>query len=429
MTVFELVGTILLILFLVAISAVFSATETAYFAASKPKLRAKAKLGDVSAAIAEYLRNHMERVISTILVCSTMFNNYANSVATNLLYQYFGESSEIITTIIMTLLIVIFAELLPKFFVIRRAEVVAIGMAKILKFLIFVVKPFAWCTEKAAKGFLILLGGTAPDNEQSNSYEEIRGSISLLEEGGESTREAQVMLNSILDMEQVRIEEIMIHHQDVKIIHLEQDLSQIRDQIIHSHHTRLPLCQGGLDHVVGILHTKDFLRLIQEHGFENLKKDLLVKTAKKPWFVPETATLSEQLQAFRRRREHMAMVVDEYGTLQGIVTLEDIIEEIVGHIHDEHDPHLLGMWRGKDGEIFATGHTTLRDINRQFGWELDDLEASTIAGLLMNQSQTIPEVDQVFQIGNLKVQVMRRERNQISLVKIVPMIEKKDTHK
>lgn len=420
MTFFDIALTLLGIVLLITFSSIFSATEAAYLAASKSKLRAKAKQGNKAASIAEYLRNHMDRVFSTILICSTLANNYATALTTTLLDKYVGEEAEIVTTIIMTIVLVTFAELMPKFFAIRRAETVASGMARLLKVLIKVFKPVAWFLEYAAKTLLKLFGVTSASQDLASSFEEVRGSISLLEEGGQETREAQVMLNSILDMDQVRVEEIMIHRKDVKFIQLDQDLHAIHDEIIHSHHTRLPLCQGDLDHVVGILHTKDFLRLLKEYGFEKLSKNHLLKTAKKPWYIPETATLSEQLQAFRRRREHMAFVVDEYGTLQGIVTLEDIIEEIVGHIDDEHDPHLVGVWRGKEGEIFATGHTTLRDLNRQFGWELDDEEASTIAGLIMNQTQSIPQVGQTFQIGHLRIQVMKRVRNQINLLKIIP---------
>jgi Mg2+/Co2+ transporter CorB len=226
------------------------------------------------------------------------------------------------------------------------------------------------------------------------------------------------MLHSILDLDDVSVEEVLIHRKDVKMINLDDSMEAICDQVIQSHHTRLPLWEGDQDNVVGILHTKDFLRLFNQLGPKALSKEHLLQTAKKPWFIPETATLSEQLQAFRRRREHMALVVDEYGSLQGIVTLEDIIEEIVGNIHDEHDPHMPGVWRAANGDLYVVGHATLRDLNRQFGWSLPDEEVATLAGLIMLETQTIPQVGQMFEIEGLRLKILRRVQNQISLVKV-----------
>ena len=407
---------------LIVLSAVFYATEAAYLAASKAKLHTLEKQGYTKAGLVKKLKEKMEKVIGTLLICNNLVNILSSALATSILLQLAGESGVVYATIIMTILIVIFAEVVPKFYAMRRAESYAMGMAPVLKLLIRFLSPITGLFEFIARIVLRLFGvKIAPGHMLSGTVEELRGIIDM-HGGDEEAIEERAMLHSILDLGNVNVEEIMVHRKDVKMINLDDTVEKIIAEIVASHHTRLPIWQGNPDNIVGTIHAKSFLKLVTEETLYNksLSQDDILSFAKKPWFIPETTTLFEQLQAFRKRREHMALVVDEYGALQGIVTLEDIIEEIVGDIDDEYDPDKTGFWQSANGEVFAVGATTIRDLNRQYGWSLPDNEAATIAGLLMYETRSIPQIGQTFKIKNFRIKVLRRVRNQITLVKIIP---------
>ena len=411
------------ILFLIILSGIFSGTEAAFLAASKAKLHTLAKDGRSKATIVAHLKEKMEKVISTLLVCNNLVNILASSLATGLFIGLFGDSGVAYATGIMTIMIVIFAEVVPKFYAMRRAESYSMNVAPLLKVVIAVTKPITRIIEIISMGVLRLMGMKVTSASMlSSNVEELRGLIDM-HKGDAEAIEERAMLHSVLDLGDVDVEEVMIHRQDVKMIDLDADPEKIMAQIVDSHHTRLPVYQGDTDNIIGIVHAKKFLRLVKgqlENEREITVEDILA-CAKKPWFVPETTTLFEQLQAFRKRREHMALVVDEYGALQGLVTLEDIIEEIVGDIDDEHDPNKTGFWQTQNGDVFAVGVTTIRDLNRHFDWDLSDNGAATIAGLLMHESRSIPKAGQTFRIENFKMKILRRLRNQITLVKITPI--------
>jgi Mg2+/Co2+ transporter CorB len=418
---FEILGSFVLLIILLVILAILSASEAAYLSASRAKLHANLKEGRKIAALAIKIRNNMEKVITTLILSHTLFTVLATIIFTEAFVILIGDRGFDIAPWVITPLIVIFAELMPKFYAIRKAELISMNFARPLDLLIKVVRPVANLMEWLARYLLRLFGVDIQAGEaMAGTLEELRGAIDLHRGMGEEAAESRAMLHSVLDLSDVSVEEIMIHRRDIKMINLDDEIGTIMQQIIESHHTRLPIWQGNPDQVLGILHTKDFLRLIKAKGEKELDRQELIKSTKTAWFIPETATLFEQLQAFRRRREHMALVVDEYGTLQGLVTLEDIIEEIVGSIEDEHDIQVAGIWQSKSGEIYSTGSTTIRDLNRKFDWDLPDEEASTIAGLVMHEAQTIPAMGQVFNIKEYRIKVLRRVRNQISLVKIVP---------
>jgi magnesium and cobalt exporter, CNNM family len=423
---FKILVSFAFVIILLIISAILATSEGAYLSASRAKLHAYVKEGRKIATLALKIRNNMEKVISTLILSQTLFTVLATIIFTQAFVLLIGERGFDIAPWVITPLIVIFSELMPKFYAIRKAEFIAMRLAPVLDILIKIVRPAANLMEWLARYILRLFGiNIQADEAMAGTLEELRGAIDLHRGMGEEAAESRAMLHSVLDLSDVSIEEIMIHRKDVKMINLDDDISTIMQQVIGSHHTRLPIWQGSPDQVLGILHTKDFLRLIQAKEERELDHQELIKSAKKPWFIPETATLFEQLQAFRRRREHMALVVDEYGTLRGIVTLEDIIEEIVGSIEDEHDIQVAGIWQAKSGEIYSTGSTTIRDLNRRFDWDLPDEEASTIAGLIMHEAWVIPSMGQVFNIRDYRIKVLRRVRNQISLVKIVPPFVKK----
>lgn len=407
------------ILTLIVLSAVFSGTEAAFLAASRAKLQSLIKEGEARAGLVAALKGEMEKVIGTLLICNNLVNILASAIATGLFISLWGDAGVAMATAVMTVMIVIFAEVVPKFYAMRRSENFAMGIAPILKILMTVFKPITRVFEWVARGVLRLMGVKTTGGMLSSTIEELRGIIDL-HQGDAETTEERAMLHSVLDLGDVAVEEVMVHRQEVKMLNLEDDPAKIIAELVASHHTRLPICQGDTDNILGIIHAKKFLRLVEEHKANNreLTQEDILNCAKKPWFVPETTTLFEQLQAFRKRREHMAFVVDEYGALQGIVTLEDIIEEIVGDIDDEHDPDKTGFWTTPNGDVFAVGVSTIRDLNRQYDWELPDEDAATIAGLVMHETRAIPRIGQTFKIAGFKMKVLRRLRNQITLIKI-----------
>jgi len=244
----------------------------------------------------------------------------------------------------------------------------------------------------------------------------LRGAIDL-HEGSSESHEEKAMMHSILDLGDVHVDEIMVHRSDVTMIDVDQDPAKIIELVTSSPFTRIPLWEKNTDNIIGILNAKDLLRAIRFYN-GNLQAINIKDIVSKPWFIPETTTLHEQLKAFRDRKGHFAIVVDEYGAFIGIVTLEDILEEIVGEISDEHDIQIPGIWGQRNGDIFVTGSTTLRDLNRQFNWALPDMEAATIAGLVLHEARKIPKVGQVFNIEGFRIKIVRRVRNKLTLLRI-----------
>jgi len=226
----------------------------------------------------------------------------------------------------------------------------------------------------------------------------------------------------VMDLMDVQVGEIMTHRKDLDTINADISVQDTINQVLESAYTRLPVWRDDADNMVGILHAKALLREVRSHGGDTTKLDGLDITtiAATPWFIPEQTPLLEQLQAFRDRHEHFALVVDEYGALQGIVTLEDILEEIVGDIADETDVPVAGVHVNADGTIAVQGDVTIRDLNRQFDWNLPDEEASTIAGLILHESRRIPEPGQIFMFFGFRFEIMRRHHHQIKAIRITP---------
>lgn len=407
------------ILVLTIISAIFSAAETAFIAASKAKLHRLAKLGDKRAQLVKTLRQSVEKLISSILLCNQLINNLANSISTVVLVLLFGDAGVVYAPIAMTSLIVIYAEVMPKIIAIAHAETTAIHLARSLQIIIKLTTPITFLMHLIARSTLRMIGIKIDAHARAtSSLEELRGAIDLHGyPGEEESAEERAMLHSILDLGDVEVGEIMVHRKNAMMINADLSIKEIIHQVISSPYTRIPLWKDNKDNIVGILHAKALLKAIQKTPLEKLN---ILSIATKPWFIPESTTLREQLQTFRLRQEHFALVVDEYGALMGVVTLEDILEEIVGEISDEHDLPLEGVWTRRDGTIMTLGTITIRDLNRKFEWTLPDEEASTIAGLVLHESRVIPKVGQTFLIHGFQFRILKRVRNQITLLKITP---------
>ncbi|MGN6671208.1 MAG: HlyC/CorC family transporter [Candidatus Nucleicultricaceae bacterium] len=420
MTLIALLPYIILIILFISLSAVFSACETALTAASISRLHTLQKRGVKGAQLVISMRNQPEKLIGTILLCNSLSNIISASLATKIFMELFGDDGVIYASSVMTVLIVIYAEVMPKIYAISYAESVSVIVSPWIHKIVYLTSFLTYFFEKVARFSLKILGiKIDPNAKLTSTEEELRGAIDL-HQTDDDVSEEKAMLHSILDLDDVFVDEIMIHRSGVTMINAKLPLNEILEQMVSSPFTRIPIWEDNIDNIIGVINAKGLLRAIQSYA-DSLENFDIRQVCIKPYFVPETTTLYEQLQAFRERREHFALVVDEYGAFQGIVTLEDILEEIVGDITDEHDIKTPGIWTHKNGEIFATGATTIRDLNRHFNWTLPDEEASTIAGLLIYESRTIPKAGQTFHINNHRISVVRRVRNKLTLIKIIPL--------
>ena len=418
--------TFIVILALILVSGFFSGSETAVTGASRPRVVQLEKQGDRRAGVLAKLWSQSDTLISTILVGNNLVNILATALVTAVLTQIFPIWGALLATLFMTIIVVIFAEVLPKTIAFRHADAIALAVAPMLRFLVTVLRPATFAVSLVVRGVIALVGQKQDQSEEeTRRAEELRGSIELL---ASNERDAlddddvaeRTMLRSILDLEDITIEEVMTHRGKVETLDIETPAEELVNQVMKSQHTRLPVWQDNPDNIVGVLHAKNVLRALGDHDGEASKLDVKAIMSK-AWFVPETAQLDEQLRAFRKRRAHFAVVVDEYGSLMGIITLEDILEEIVGDIADEHDFMMERIRRGRDGSYVSDGAMTIRDLNRLFGWLLPDERATTIAGLVLYESRQIPKTGQVFVFHNFRFEIMEMDRLQITKLRLTPL--------
>jgi len=414
------------IVLLLVISGFFSGSETALTAASRGKLHALAEKGSLGAKRALRLTEDSERLIGAVLLGNNLVNILAASLATSLLLRIYGESGVALATVVMTLLVLVFAEVLPKTYAILRSEQAAQMVALPVSVVVTVLSPFVVAVQFIVRGILRLFGILgAEGNEAQAAQDEIAGAISLGHVEGNFERDHRDRLLGALDLQDREVEEIMLHRSEIEMIDASMSPQDIVDQILASSHTRLPVFKDNPENIVGMVHAKDLLRAVNRQvrqvkgRLQNLQKFKILDVATKPYFVPETTTLEDQMHEFLRRRTHFALVVDEYGALQGLITLEDIIEEIIGEITDEHDKVAPDAPTRDDmGNYLVEGGMTIRDLNRALDWSLPDDEANTIAGLVIHEAQMIPDVGQVFGFHDFRFEIMAREQNKIALLKI-----------
>jgi Mg2+/Co2+ transporter CorB len=416
----DLALTIGIIVVLLLASAFFSAAETAVTGASRPRMHALEEQGNERARIVNAMRRAKERLIGAILLGNNVANILASALATSILITWFGSAGVAYATIAMTVLVLLFGEVLPKSYALHHADRVALAFAPLLRAIVWLLTPFTRGIEIVVRALLRLFGANIEASlSGTHNEEELRGAIELHRGPEPETVQERRMLRSVLDLDDVEVGEIMVHRKNVLAIEADLPTGVIVDQVVQSPYSRIPLWRGEPDNIVGVLHAKPLLRAVSAHkgDLDSLKIESVMA---KPWFVPDSTTLLDQLQAFRRRHEHFALVVDEYGALMGIVTLEDILEEIVGDITDELDVAVVGVRPEPGGSYLADGSVTIRDLNREFDWRLPDEEASTLAGLVMHEARMIPEVGQVFTFFGFRFEILRRHRNQITAIRITP---------
>ena len=411
-------GVFLLVLSIVVLligSAFFSGSETGLTAASEARMRALARRGEKNAQAVEKLLSNKDKLISTLLIGNNLVNVVSTSLATSAAITLFAEGGVLLASVAMTVLLVIFAEVLPKTYAFNHADRMALRVAKSIRVIVFLLTPLTWGLHQLVR---MIIKPAARDDDARE--EELRGMIEL--HGANTldaeTREQSAMLSSVLDLGEVTVEEVMTHRGSVEMINAGQSAEKTLRQIMDSPYTRHPVYSGKPDDIIGVLHVKALLRGLDRNSDKTADDFNIIETATEPYFVPETTLLRDQLQAFRARREHFAIVVDEYGDFQGIVTLEDILEEIVGDIDDEHDIIISGLSQQPDGSYIVDGHITIRDLNRALGWELPDDDAATIAGLVINETRIIPEPGQEYRFHSTRFRVLRRTRNKLDRIRV-----------
>jgi len=403
---------------LLVLSAFFSSSETALTAASRPRMHLLEAKGDKRAKLVNRLRSEQDNMIGTILLGNNLVNILASALATSVLISLFGETGVVYATIAMTLLVLIFGEILPKTYAFRHSDKLALTIAPTFLVLVRLLSPVMSALQYVIRGVQRIFGVKFDGaQEWSATVEELRGAIELHRGRGAMAGHERAMLHSILDLADVDVEMVMQHRRDIFMIDSSLPTSKIVEEALESPFTRIPLWRDTPDNIVGVMHAKAMLREVHAHTGDLDALDL-DNIATPPWFIPESTTLLDQLHAFRRRREHFALVVDEYGALMGVVTLEDILEEIVGDISDEHDVVPIGVRPQRDGSYLIAGGVTVRDLNRRFGWDLPDQEAATIAGLVIHESKVIPQVGQIFHFHRFRFQIARRQRNRITSVRM-----------
>ncbi|MCB1650593.1 MAG: HlyC/CorC family transporter [Alphaproteobacteria bacterium] len=410
---------ILAIIVLLFLSAFFSGSETALTAASRVRMHNREKEGDKRAALVNKIRDKKDRMIGALLLGNNLVNILASALATSLLIKIFGEAGVVYATLVMTMLVLIFAEVLPKTYALHHSESLSMRIAPVIRLVIFIFAPVTETVTWIVRGVLRLFGIDISKVGAGSHLELLRGVIDMHQGPEQETQEQRAMLRSILDLADVPVEDIMIHRKNVVMVDADMPLEDIADTVLGSPHTRLPVWQDDPDNIIGVIHSKLLFKALRACNGDMSKIDL-DEIIMEPRFVPETTDLYAQLQAFRQRQEHFAIVVDEYGAFMGIVTLEDILEEIVGEIDDEHDYAVEGVRRQVNNSYVIDGTVTIRDLNREYEWGLPDEDYSTLAGLVIYESQCVPEVGQSFMFHGFRFDIIRRQRNQITKIRVTP---------
>lgn len=409
------------ILLLLIVSGFFSGSETALTAVSRGRMHQLEKDGSRSARDVNFLVGDRERVIGAILLGNTFLNILAYSFATWVLESQFGERAVAIATIVMTVLILMFAEVLPKTLAIARTDRFALAVAQPMRLIVGVLAPIVGAVQWMVWRVLGLVGIRQEEGDDLiDSHEEIRGTVNLHHEEGAVGREHRDMITGVLDLRELQIADVMVHRRSVVGIDANLPPEEMFKALIDSEHTRVPVWRETQDNIIGVLRVAEVAREYALRGGSLADLDIL-SMMQEPWFVPDTTTLEEQLRSFRAHRSHFALVVDEYGALQGIVTREDILDEILGDIPDENEAESRGNIRKqKDGSYIVDGMTPIRDLNRELDWNLPDEDATTIAGLVIYEARTIPEAKQRFSFYGYMFEILRRQRNQITAIKVTP---------
>ena len=408
----------LIVVISVILSAFFAGAETALTAASRARMHALETSGNRQAIIVNRLLSIRERFIGAMLLGNQLVNIAASAFTTSVLVALAGHRGAVYATAIMTVLIVVFAEVLPKTLAINFPDRTSLLIAPVVNFFVMIFTPVLIAVEVVVRGLLLPFGVNVHEHKSVLSgREELKGTVDLLHKEGGVERSDRDMFGGILNLKELEVSDVMIHRTKMRTINADLASDELVREVLASPYTRIPLWREHPDNIIGVLHAKDLLRALDAVGGDAKRVDVS-DIAFDAWFVPDTTGLQDQLQAFLKRKSHFALVVDEYGEVMGLVTLEDILEEIVGDIKDEHDIAVQGVRPQRDGTVVVDGSVPIRDLNRVTGWSLPDEEATTIAGLVIHEARAIPEAGQVFTFHGFRFEVLRKIRNRITSLRI-----------
>ena len=416
--------TVLAIVICLLVSAFYSASETALTASSRAAMMRLEKHGNRDATIVNRLLLTRERFLGAVLLANNVTNIAASTLATGLLLAFFGQAGVIYATIVMTALIFVLCEVLPKTVAFNAPDRAALAVAKPIQRTVTVLLPILSAVEWLVRLILRAVGMPLGRIQSIlTPREELRGAVDLMHRAGVVEKLDRDMMGGLLDLRELTVSDVMIHRTKMVMLDADEPPRELIDAVLAAGVTRLPLWRGSPDNVLGVLHAKEVLRALHAAGGDVAKVDItaLVRPA---WFVPDTTPLYDQLKAFRHRKTPFALVVDEYGELEGLVTLEDIIEEIVGDISDEHDIAVPGVRALPDGSVNVDGAVPVRDLNRAMDWNIPDDEATTIAGVVIHEARSIPEPGQSFTFHGFRFHVLRRTRNRITSLRVTPLVRK-----
>lgn len=414
----ETIGTVLVIIGLLCTSGFFSGSETALTAASRVRMHSLEKEGDKRATIVSKMMESRERLLGALLLGNNLVNILASVLTGALFARLFGSGGLALAgaTAILTITILIFAEVLPKTYAITRPDQAAVMVARPVSILVKILAPIVMLVQAIVSGVLRTFGVDSNASPWS-AMDEIRGAVDLHHQEGSVAKTARDRMIGALELGDLTVEDVMIHRKSLVMVDADLPSQEVVTQLMDSGHTRVPLFKDNQDNVIGVLHAKDVLSALAktDGDFEKLSPEKIMREA---WFVPETTGAVSQLRAFQRERGHFALVVDEYGALMGVITLEDIIEEIVGDIQDEYDEEIEGLTVHKNGSVTVNGDVPIRDLNRARDWNLPDDEAVTIAGLVIHEAQSIPDAGRVFSFHGYRFEILSKVKNQITQIKV-----------
>ncbi|ESQ74029.1 HlyC/CorC family transporter [Asticcacaulis sp. AC402] len=403
-------------------SALFSAGETSLTAASRGRMHQLERDGDRGAKRVNILLSDQEKMIGAILLANNVLNIGASALTTSVLGGLFpGYWGVAISTAVMTVLILVFGEVLPKTLAILKPDDVARSLSPLVMWTVYIFGPVVQAVQWFVRGTLRLFGvRLSMEVDVLAAHEEIRGAVEYHHDEGAVEAEDRNMFRGVLDLQDLDVSQIMVHRKSIDMIDADLPMAEIIEAALNFSHTRIPMYRDNPENIIGILHARDLMAAVTRARGDLGSVDVMGIT-RTPWFIPDTTNLKDQLAAFLKQKQHFALVVDEYGALQGLVTLEDILEEIVGEIDDEHDAVFTAIRKQSDGSIHVDGDMPIRDLNRAMDWGLPDDVAVTVAGLVIHEARTIPEPGQTFLFYGRRFQIMRRQRNQITALKITPV--------
>ena len=422
-----MIFSVIILIICLLLSMFFSGTETAVTASSEALMHEMEKKGNKNAKAVKKLKNNPDRFLSMILFGNNVVNIAATAITTSLCIAFFGDKWGVfLSTFVVSFVVLIFCEIFPKTVAIYNPNTIALFVSPFLSFLTVILSPMLMFFNAVVKNVMKIFGLLKHEKFGGGEKTELRGAIEM-HQSPEIKNETN-MLKSVLDLSEVSVGDVMTYRNKIVSLDVSLPTEELIEQVLTCPYTRVPLWKDRKTNIVGILHTKLLLRALHSHKGERKKFDIM-SAVTQPWFVLETTSLLDQLQAYRRRHEHFAIVVDEYGVVQGIVTLEDILEEIVGDIMDETDhpsENQTTFICDTNGNVAVDGATSIRDLNRHFGWDLPDEEASTIAGLLLYESERIPHKGASYSFHGFGFKVLDKKGNRITNILITPPEKEKE---